>query len=245
MSRKLAVHLLPTLFEPADLQGGIAVMIDVLRASTTITHALAGGAAQVIPCRTVDEARSIRAATDDCLLGGERGGEILPGFDLGNSPAAYARDMVGGRTIVFTTTNGTRALFRSAQAARILVGSFANLDAVARLLESSDRPVHLVCAGTDGFVSTEDTLFAGAVCDQLGSRADFALNDSARLAQSHWRGCSGTEGALFEAVLAGRGGQNVSRLGMAEDIRVATSRNGFDLVPEFLPQSRAVTLVQG
>ncbi|MFP6764807.1 MAG: 2-phosphosulfolactate phosphatase [Planctomycetaceae bacterium] len=245
MTRQLTVHLLPSLFEPADLQGGTAVMIDVLRASTTITHALAGGAAQIVPCSTIDEAQAIRTATDGCLLGGERGGEIIPGFDLGNSPAAYARDVVSGQTIAFTTTNGTRALLRSSQAAQILVGTFPNLDAVVGHLESADRPVHLVCAGTDGFVSTEDTLFAGAVCDRLELKADFVFNDAARLAQSHWQVCSRTEEALFKAILAGRGGQNVNRLGAVEDIRAATSRNGFDLVPEFLPQSRAIVLVKG
>jgi len=243
MSRTLSVHLLPALFEPADLRDGIAVMVDVLRASTTITHALAGGAAQMIPCGTIDEARTIRSQATNSLLGGERGGRIIPGFDLGNSPASYSADVVSGRTIAFTTTNGTLALLRSRQAARILVGTFPNLDAVVKCLESTDRPVHLVCAGTDGFISTEDTLFAGAVCDHLKSKADFECNDAARLAQSHWQTCSRTEESLFESILAGRGGQNVNRLGAVEDIRAATARNGFDLIPEFLPQSGAITLM--
>ena len=158
---------------------------------------------------------------------------------------AYSREAVAGRTVAFTTTNGTRALLRSAAASRVLVGSFANLDAVVSLLKSSDEPVHLVCAGTDGFVSTEDSLFAGAVCDQLESAGDFGLNDSGRLALNHWRQSSDSNESLFEAMLAGRGGQNVNRLGLIEDIRVAASRNGFDLVPEFLPQSREITVAGG
>lgn len=246
MPRELTVHLLPSHFEPSNLRGGIAVVIDILRASTTVTHALANDASQIIPCETVDEARSLRDERgESLLLGGERGGEIIDGFDLGNSPTAYSRDAVAGRTVAFTTTNGTRALLRSAQAARILVGSFANLNAVVRLLTSSQEPIHLVCAGTDGFISTEDTLFAGAVCDALDSAGEFTMNDSARLAGSHWKRCSNSDEALFEAILAGRGGQNVNRLGLVEDIRVATTRNGFDLVPEFLPQSRAIKVAGG
>ena len=245
MTRQLTVHLLPSLFEPSNLRGGIAVVIDILRASTTITYALANGARQIIPCETIDEACAARAEIgDDCLLGGERGGKIIDGFDLGNSPTAYSRDAVAGRTVAFTTTNGTRALLRSAEAARIFVGALANLGAVVQRL-AGEEPVHLVCAGTDGFVSTEDTLFAGAVCDALMWHGGFELNDSARLAWSHWKACSGSEDALHEAILAGRGGQNVQRLGLGEDIRVAATLNGFDLVPEFLPQSRAITVAGG
>ena len=246
MPRELTVHLLPILFEPSNPRGGIAVVIDILRASTTITHALANGAERMIPCETIEDARTAKTEIGErCLLGGERGGEIIEGFDLGNSPMAYSREAVAGRTVAFTTTNGTRALLRSAAASRVLVGSFANLDAVVSLLKSSDEPVHLVCAGTDGFVSTEDSLFAGAVCDQLESAGDFGLNDSGRLALNHWRQSSDSNESLFEAMLAGRGGQNVNRLGLIEDIRVAASRNGFDLVPEFLPQSREITVAGG
>jgi 2-phosphosulfolactate phosphatase len=245
MPRELTVHLLPTLFEPSNFRGGIAVVIDILRASTTITHALANGAERIIPCETIEEARTAATRIDGCLLGGERGGEIIKGFDLGNSPTAYSRPAVAGRPVAFTTTNGTRALLRSSEAKRILVGAFANLDAVVRLLEEGDEPIHLVCAGTDGFVSTEDTLFAGAVSNSLESSREFSLNDSARLARSHWKECSKSDESLFEAILAGRGGQNVDRIGLIDDIRVAASRNGFDLVPEFLPQSRAITVAGG
>lgn len=117
-----------------------------------------------------------------------------------------------------------------------------NLDSVVRLLEASDRPVHLVCAGTDGFVSTEDSLFAGAVCDMLSSHGEYAFNDSAMLARHHWIHCSKSEDSLFEAILCGRGGQNVNRLGLIEDIRVASSRNRFREVPEWHPRRGFISL---
>src|SRR5690242_5734390 len=115
MSRPILVHLLPTLFEPADLRGGVAVVIDVLRATSTIVQALAAGATSVVPCGEIDEARAIaaKAAPGSVLLGGERKGVTIPGFDLGNSPGDYTSDVVTGKKLIFTTTNGTRALLRA------------------------------------------------------------------------------------------------------------------------------------
>ena len=124
MTRDVKVHLLPALFEPDEVRGGIAVILDILRASTTITHALAHGAKAVIPAGEVDEAR--RIAVDypkgSVLLGGEREGVLIEGFDLDNNPFAYTPEAVAGMTIVFTTSNGTKALLRADKADRILRG---------------------------------------------------------------------------------------------------------------------------
>src|SRR5438874_11853400 len=124
-ARQIDVYLLPALVEPAELAGKTVVVIDVLRATTTIITALANGATQVIPCLEIDEAR--KAAADfgsPAILGGERGGRPIAGFDLGNSPAEYSREQVAGKTVVFTTTNGTRALLRCKAARRVLLGAF-------------------------------------------------------------------------------------------------------------------------
>ncbi|MEK6238577.1 MAG: 2-phosphosulfolactate phosphatase, partial [Planctomycetales bacterium] len=109
MSRRLHVHLLPELTTEEALAESHVVVIDVLRASTTIVHALASGAAEVIPCLETDDARELskRLASDNPLLGGERGGEPIDGFDMGNSPTEYVESKVRGRKIIFTTTNGT------------------------------------------------------------------------------------------------------------------------------------------
>ena len=149
MSREVDVFLLPSHFEPDDLRGGIAVVIDTLRASTTIVAALANGATRVIPCGDVATARQIAGhlPAGTALLGGERKGVRIEGFDLDNSPAAYTAERVQGKTIVFTTTNGTAALLRSQKADRVLIGSFVNRDAVVRVLAADERPAYLVCAG--------------------------------------------------------------------------------------------------
>lgn len=146
-------------------------MIDVLRASTTIATALAAGAAGVVPVRDLVAARSLAARLGpDVLTGGERGGRRIDGFDLGNSPGEYTPDRVNGRTIVFTTTNGTAAVEACGSAAEILVGAIVNRAAVAVACQMlsrlhADAPVHLVCAGTDGMVTLEDILGAGAILD--------------------------------------------------------------------------------
>src|SRR5690242_16614412 len=111
----IRVHLLPALIAPEQLADGVTVVIDVLRATTTITAALAVGASEVIPCLEVEDARRAVAnlPTGQPVLGGERGGVRNDGFDLANSPCEYTAQSIGGKTLVFTTTNGTRAMLHA------------------------------------------------------------------------------------------------------------------------------------
>jgi 2-phosphosulfolactate phosphatase len=159
--------------------GGIAVVIDVLRASTTIITALAHGAARVRPVLTIEEARA-EAAAAGMMLGGERGGRRIDGFDFGNSPLEYGRSRVDGRSIVITTTNGTAALHACAGAAEVLIGAIVNRSAVAAAahalaIKHGGCDVHLVCAGTDGAVTEEDLLAAGAILDAAAQSDGRAL----------------------------------------------------------------------
>src|SRR5207302_5744007 len=114
----------------------------------------------VLPCAEVAEARdrADQMPAGKVLLGGERGGRPIPGFDCGNSPGEYTAAVCKGATLVLTTTNGTRALLRAAEAERVLVAAFVNFSAVCEQLRADARPVHMVCAGCDGQVSLEDTL---------------------------------------------------------------------------------------
>ncbi len=176
------------------------MVIDILRASSTIVTALSRGAAAVLPCLTVEEALSIRDRhpPGTVLLGGERGGVRIEGFDLGNSPREYTAEKIRDRFVGFTTTNGTRALLRSLEATKIFVGSFLNLSRIVDVLSDSALPIHLVCAGTDGQITGEDVLFAGAVCQRLTGNdsaggSSFVLTDSAEIALSMWREQVGPE----------------------------------------------------
>lgn len=155
MPNSLDVYLLPSLAEPERVSGRLAVVIDVLRATTTIVYALAGGAREILIYQEIDESRKLAARTAGALLAGERGGRPIAGFHLGNSPREYSADAVGGRTIVFTTTNGTRAMACCAAARRVLLGAFVNFSAICRELAAelsspACRGAALICAGTEG-----------------------------------------------------------------------------------------------
>jgi 2-phosphosulfolactate phosphatase len=243
MAASLSVHFLPALVAADELAGADVVMLDVLRASTTITHALAAGAAAVIPCREVDEARRLAAKlqSDQVVLGGERGGLPIEGFHLGNSPSEYTQTAVGGQTVVFTTTNGTLALMQCRSAARVLIGSFANLSAVVERL-NGERSIHLLCAGTRGQITREDVLCAGAISERLlDSFVDETLiNDQARIAMDCWR-MAVPHGARPPKALAGelslamrdtQGGRNLIAIGLEQDIDNAAEVDRFAIVPQ-------------
>ena len=132
MSSRITTFFLPLLLNPPDESwySCTAVVIDILRASSTMITALANGASAIHPCLEVDEARALKERLDDALVGGERGGKPIEGFDCSNSPVDYSSDRVKGRPVVFTTTNGTFALSRVSNCREVLIGAFLNLSAL-------------------------------------------------------------------------------------------------------------------
>jgi 2-phosphosulfolactate phosphatase len=225
------VHLLPSLAPVGTLAGSIAVVIDVLRAVTTIVHALAAGCVSVRPCIEIEEARELagQMPLGKVLLGGERDGLPIDGFDLGNSPSDYHRKICRCTTLVLTTTNGTRAMLRAAEADRALLAAFVNYSAICEQLRHETRPIHILCSGTEGEISLEDTLLAGAIVDFLCETSEARLNDSARLA---WD-CFEHHGRVLRGALElGKGGAKLCQLGYDEDIRAAAQVDRFNLVPE-------------
>jgi 2-phosphosulfolactate phosphatase len=164
-----------------DLSGSIAVVFDVLRATSTMVTALAHAAAGIRPVRTIEEALALREKYPAALLGGERHSERIDGFDLGNSPLEYGEN-VRGREIISTTTNGTVALRAAEHAASVIAGGFLNIGAIARhLAAQSAGEVLLVCAGTFREAALEDILAAGILISLLPGRA---LSDSAQVARA-------------------------------------------------------------
>ena len=242
----LQAHFLPRLADPEMLAGATCIVLDALRATTTIAHALAAGAERVLPMQEVSEAMSAAAALpkSSYLLGGERSGVRIPGFDLGNSPREYQPERVAGRTLVFTTTNGTRAMLHCHRARAVLLAAFVNRSAVASRLIDDDN-VHLVCAGTNGEITREDVLAAGAIIDLASrERADAELNDQATLARDAWRsvvaGIDPCQTELLSARLRRtlrdtQGGKNLIALGLETDIDDAGSLDAVAVVPETLP----------
>ncbi len=166
---RLHAALTPADLKGLDLPSWRAVVIDVTRATSTISQAIASGATRVIPVATIAEAKRVKArlAPEVALLGGERDGLRIKGFDLGNSPRDYTAKAVKGKTIVFTTTNGTLALKASAKAKETLAGSFLNLGAIVRRLAKGRGDIVLVCAGREGKPVLDDTVCAGAYAEAL------------------------------------------------------------------------------
>lgn len=246
----ISVHLRPDWIPPGALRGGVAVVIDVLRASTVMIQALAAGCTTIRPCLEIDEARRTAAAfpAGTALLAGERRGSPIEGFDLGNSPSEFTPEQCRGRTLIMTTSNGTRALLACLEADRILIGAFTNRQAVLDALQREERPIHLVASGTDHSVSLEDTLLAGALAEALTQDdAPEWLDDSAQLAVSAWqhgrRAASAREGSpraidpsrLARVLARGRGGRRLTDIGFAADIVDAAKIDRHEgLLPELV-----------
>lgn len=183
---KLDICFSPELLPLYDLRGKTAVIVDVLRASSTIVTALAAGMTHVFPVATLAECAALGQATG-CLTAAERDGRPAAGFDMGNSPLEYlspAARPVAGRALALSTTNGTLALRQSLAAAEVVVGSFLNLAAVAAFAHRQQRDVLVVCAGWKGLFCLEDTVFGGALAERLAPDFD-VLDSDATLAAGH------------------------------------------------------------
>lgn len=176
--------------KPDDLSGRTAVVIDVLRASSTIAYALSRGAREVIPVADLGEASRIAAVLDPAsyVLAGERGGKRIEGYQLGNSPLEYTPEVVGDKTVILSTTNGTPAIRAAAPAPEVYVCGFVNISRVAAAIRAEARDLTIICAGWENRVSLEDTLCAGMLVDRLlegGRKADLTDTTYMALWQYH------------------------------------------------------------
>lgn len=234
-------------------RGSIAVVIDVLRATTMIASLLHAGASEVWATKEIDDARRLAGGLDGALLAGERGGLPPEGFDMGNSPLEIQPAKVHGRPVVITTTNGTAAIERAAAAEVLVTAAFVNVSAVARLLvnnlaksrgnkRADDQVSNLliVCAGTEGEFSLDDCLCAGMLVARLeetaaGRDADgapwngrFELSDSALAARILYET---RRGRLKETLTECRHGRRLAGLGLGGDIEFAAAVDRFGIVP--------------
>lgn len=165
MTNDLSVCLTPVLIPLYDVENSIVVIIDIFRATSSICYGIENGAKAIIPVSEVEECEAYREHGH--LLAAERNGEVVMGFDFGNSPFSYTKEKVAGKTVVLTTTNGTQALHLSRKAKKIVIGSFLNLTSLCNWLKTQNENILLVCAGWKNNFNLEDTLFAGAVANQL------------------------------------------------------------------------------
>ena len=210
----LDVALTPDRLDRAGLPASTVLVVDVLRASTTMITALGNGCAGIVPVADAADALArARAIGATALVAGERRGRTIEGFDLGNSPLEVTRERVGGRTLVFTTSNGTRALLAARLAPAVGVAGLVNLSAAVSWALGEGRPVTVLCAGERGGVSLEDQVCAGLLVDgMLRAEPRAELTEAARAALEIGRGYGKAVARLAQdsswarhLALAGRG----------------------------------------
>jgi 2-phosphosulfolactate phosphatase len=213
----------------------IGIVVDVLRATSTVSQALASGFERVLCCAELDEARELARAEGPAVLAGERRLEAIEGFDIGNSPREVARK--GAPTLVLTTTNGTRLLVDAASRFdEVYVGSLLNLDAVAAAASASGEDVAVLCAGVLGELALDDAYCAGRIADALGGDRTDSATAAIRLARSY--------GSSYEALSASRSGWNLRRHGMDADVEWCSRENALAVAPRFARMVGAAAEVQ-
>jgi len=230
----MQIEVLPSTGSPRIpyLEDRLVIVIDVLRATSTIVTALANGCQAIIPVLTSEEALETRLTLPGSLLGGERDSLIIEGFDLGNSPFDYVPEKVGGRRVIMTTTNGTRAIRDSIVAPMIWMASFINMQsiilAVLREFENRNRLKGIVvfCAGTEERFDLPDTLCAGMFIDALGPNV--LLNDLGEAARILYRS---SEDHLVDKIRDSVHGKKLISLGFERDLVYCSTPNILPIVP--------------
>ena len=242
---------LQTTFTPADFEAlaqtdlseTTCVVFDILRATSSMVTALANGAERIRPVATIEEALAAKAEYPQALLCGERHGQRITAeqakgtdFDLGNSPREYTAEIVTGKTLITTTTNGTRALRASLGAREVLVSSFLNLQAtIDHLREASPKRLVLVCGGTFEEAAFEDTLAAGAIADAVWDLfTDDSIEDSAQIARALWLAHGASLNASIQHALNARRLLAVPEL--AADVDFCLQRDTIGQVVRLNPQ---------
>jgi 2-phosphosulfolactate phosphatase len=232
MTKKPSLHtsLSPSLLNLYEVSNSIVVIIDVLRATSTIATALYNGARCVIPVDTVTRCMEIGRQIDG-ITAGERDGQIAEGLVYGNSPFEYPREFIEGKTLVLTTTNGTRLLHMALEkgAKEIITGSFPNLAAVCDHLVQRNQNVILGCAAWKDRVNIEDMLFAGAVISEIGKH--FQINcDSSHIAETMYEKAKKDLFAFMKKNEASHY-HRLMNFGLEKDIRYCLAIDGANVLP--------------
>ena len=233
----ISLYATPREFTEESLRGTTSIVVDVLRSSSTIAYALVSGAREIIPVMTPAEAGELatRAGRDATLLCGERDGKPIEGFDLGNSPLEYTAERVGGRTLIFASTNGSPVMVRARVSDRVLVGGFNNFSAVTQSVVAAGKPVTILCSGLLEQFAIEDFLCGGKfVAALLKDMPDTViLNDGAKAAAVLYEHLNRS---LAQVLRESTHGQYLASLGFEADLDFCAQVDSLQIVP---------TLVEG
>lgn len=232
----MKIDVLPVFSKQTDSQlyNTTVIVVDVLRATTSMISALNGGAYKVVPTVDAGDAAALasRLGSRECVLGGERGGVKISGFDLGNSPKEYLTRTVKNKTVIVSTTNGTGALHSVRSAETILLGAMINRMAVAKAAAAESRNILIVCAGTDGQPSADDLMTAGAIIDGIRNFADILegeLSDMALICETlydDWKAGRFDVRNIFHA-------KRLMGLGFSEDVDFCFTPDSTETVPVY------------
>ena len=231
--KSIDVCLSPDLIHLYDLKGKIVVVVDILRATSCIVSGIASGVKEIIPFASLEDCRMMKA--QGYYIAGERGGQKVEDFDIGNSPFSYMEDHLRGEKVAVTTTNGTQAIDKSLEAEEIIVGAFLNLSTVVEYLEARPNDVLIVCAGWKGRVNLEDTLFAGALVSSLESDYDFA-DDAVLVARSLFEL---SKENMSDLVKGSSHAKRLRKFNVIRDIEFCLTLDKFDVLP-ILKEGRIV-----
>jgi 2-phosphosulfolactate phosphatase len=214
-------------FTPAEeASARVGIVVDVIRATSSIAQALASGYERVLCCAEIEEARALAATEGPARLAGERRLEHIAGFDFGNSPREVAGEPAAG-TLVLTTTNGTRLLVAAAaRYDRVYVGSLLNLAAVAAAARETGEEIAILCAGVLGELTLDDAYCAGRIAEAIGGENTDSATAAIRLA--------GTYGSALEGLGSSRSAWNLRRHGMEADIEWCARESVLDVVPRYV-----------
>jgi 2-phosphosulfolactate phosphatase len=234
--RNLEVCLTPALLHLHDFTNSIVVVIDIFRATSSICYGIENGAESIIPVATIEACESYRHS--DFLLAAERNGEVVDGFDFGNSPFSYTEEKVRGKTIVLTTTNGTHAINMSRGANKIVIGSFLNLASLCDWLKTQPNDILLLCSGWKDKVNLEDTLFAGGVVHCLREE-NYALDDAGIASEDLYNLAKDDLNTYLKKTSHS---ERLKKLGIEEDIKFCLNLNITKEIP-VLDGERLVKMV--
>lgn len=228
---------------PDSFAGKAVVVIDVLRFATSAVRALSLGARRVEVFGSIGEVRhrATELTGEKIVTGGERGGLRIDGFDLGNSPREYTREVCAGSIVLMVTTNGTRALGAAAAGDEVLLAALSNAPATACYLAPLQKDIIIVAAGTEGKISADDVLCAGAIVHFMRGATQFirrAHTDEALIAESTYLR---NKGRIPEFIRLSRGAQLLYPIGLEADIEDCVQMGGIDLIVRYEPATQGIT----
>jgi 2-phosphosulfolactate phosphatase len=228
---KLDVLFSPVQVDDLFFTGRTTIVIDILRASTTIVAALTNGAKEVVPVGTVEFAVKVSGGMfgGQTLLGGERNTKKIDGFALGNSPSEYTREIVGGKTIVFYSTNGSRAIVKAKYSANLFICSFSNIKALATHLKKLDEDVTILCSGNNNFFCIEDTVCAGMLISELvNGKKKANLTDSSTSSLTLFKSYGKN---ILKLLSESEHGKLLINNGHKDDLKDCAELNNKDIIP--------------